>query len=66
MCDFQHSNNKQVPLNTDGSVESVQRVPCHSQAFSPTSDTTPFTPCVADLKAQIAAGTGSTSPPCAG
>ncbi|WP_328636196.1 alkaline phosphatase family protein [Streptomyces canus] len=62
MFDFRHPHNKQVLLNTDGSVKSVQRIPRHFQASSATSDTTPYAPYVADLKAQNAADSGSTSP----
>ncbi|WP_406155028.1 phospholipase C [Streptomyces canus] len=62
MFDFRHPHNKRVLLNTDGSVKSVQRIPRHFQASSATSDTTPYAPYVADLKAQNAADSGSTSP----
>ena len=57
-----HPNNKQVLLNTDGSVRSVQRIPRYAQASSGTWDKTPYAPYVAVLRAQNAADTGSTSP----
>ncbi|NEB04091.1 alkaline phosphatase family protein [Streptomyces sp. SID13726] len=62
MFDFRHPNDKQVLLNSDGSVKSVKRIPHYSQAASATSDRTPYAPYVADLKAQNVADTGSTSP----
>ncbi|MFJ9008523.1 hypothetical protein [Streptomyces canus] len=57
MFDFRHPNNKKVLLNTDGSVRSVRGIPRHSQASSTASDTTPYAPYVANLKAQNAAAT---------
>ncbi|MFI6670231.1 hypothetical protein ACIBM1_35595 [Streptomyces sp. NPDC050481] len=61
MFDFRHPNDKQVLLNTDGSVKPVQRIPRHSPVSPATWVKNPYAPYVADLKAQNAADTGSTS-----
>ncbi|MFF7559850.1 phospholipase C [Streptomyces pseudovenezuelae] len=65
MFDFRHPHDKQVLLNADGSVKSVGRIPHRPQtasAASAASAEVPYAPYVADLKAQEAADTGSTSP----
>ncbi|MFM9610568.1 phospholipase C [Streptomyces niveiscabiei] len=57
MFDFRHPNNKQVLLNTDGSVKSVKAIPGH---FARTAPSPQY---IADLKAQnVAADTSTTSP----
>ncbi|MFD5402998.1 phospholipase C [Streptomyces griseorubiginosus] len=62
MFDFRHPNDKQVLLNADGSVKSVQRIPHYARAASAPSGGKPYAPYVADLKAQDVADTGSISP----
>ncbi|MFJ4205463.1 phospholipase C [Streptomyces sviceus] len=62
MFDFRHPNDKQILLNADGSVKSVRKIPHRSPAASAASVKVPYPPYVADLKAQNAADTGSTSP----
>ncbi|MFM9445588.1 phospholipase C [Streptomyces acidiscabies] len=56
MFDFRHPNNKQVLLNTDGSVKSVKPIPSH---YPRTAASPQY---IADLKAQnVAADTSTTS-----
>ncbi|WP_030326053.1 phospholipase C [Streptomyces sp. NRRL B-3229] len=62
MFDFRHPNDKQVLLNADGSVRSVQRIPHYARAVSAPSGGKPYAPYAADLKAQDLADTDSTSP----
>jgi phospholipase C len=61
MFDFRHPNNKQVLLNSDGSVKSVKRIPHYTATSSSTSDK-PYAPYVQDLAAQNAADSSDTSP----
>jgi len=61
LFDFRHPNNKQVLLNADGSVKSVQPIP-HHYAKTSTSATASYPPYVQDLKAQNVADAASTSP----
>ena len=59
MFDFKHPNNKQVLLNTDGSVKSVKRIPHYTQTASSASDLAAYNQ---DLAAQNVADRSSTSP----
>ncbi|MFC8517245.1 phospholipase C [Streptomyces sp. NPDC057257] len=61
MFDFKHPNDKQVLLNSDGSVRSVKPIPHHyAQTASSASTHTPYPAYVQDLKAQnVAAGTSA-------
>jgi phospholipase C len=61
MFDFRHPNNKQVLLNTDGSVKSVKPIP-HHYAQTSTSAQGAYPPYVQDLKAQNIAASASVSP----
>ncbi|WP_328828944.1 alkaline phosphatase family protein [Streptomyces sp. NBC_00252] len=58
MFDFKHPNNKQVLLNTDGSVKSVKRIPHYTQTASSASDLAAYNQ---DLAAQNVSYSGSTS-----
>lgn len=60
MFDFRHPNNKQVLLNSDGSVKSVKRIPHYTQTTS-TSAQAPYAPYTQDLAAQNVADSTSTS-----
>ncbi|WP_344398848.1 alkaline phosphatase family protein [Streptomyces longisporus] len=62
LFDFKHPNNKQVLLNTDGSVKSVKGIPHHSGTVTAVSTQGAYPPYVQDLKAQNVADTGSASP----
>ncbi|MEU6553434.1 alkaline phosphatase family protein [Streptomyces sp. NPDC046915] len=62
MFDFRHPNDKQVLLNPDGSVKSVQRIPHYSQTSTAASTHAAYPPYVEDLKAQNAAASTSASP----
>ncbi|MGK3941171.1 alkaline phosphatase family protein [Streptomyces caeruleatus] len=63
MFDFKHPNNKQVLLNTDGSVRSVRPIPRHyAQATSSAAAHVPYPAYVQDLKAQSVADGTSASP----
>lgn len=63
MFDFRHPNDKQVLLNTDGSVRSVKPIPHHyGRAASAGSTHAPYPAYVQDLKAQNVAASSSTSP----
>ncbi|WP_405662720.1 phospholipase C [Streptomyces sp. NBC_00079] len=62
LFDFRHPNNKQVLLNTDGSVKSVKGIPHHSGTATNTSAHGAYPPYVHDLRAQNVADTGSASP----
>ncbi|MCX4853518.1 phospholipase C [Streptomyces canus] len=62
LFDFRHPNNKQVLLNSDGSVRSVKPIPHHyAQTASSASTHAPYPAYVQDLKAQNVADS-STSP----
>jgi phospholipase C len=61
LFDFGHPNNKQVLLNTDGSVKSVKGIPHHSGTATTVSAQGAYPPYVQDLKAQNVADTGSAS-----
>ncbi|WP_405906201.1 alkaline phosphatase family protein [Streptomyces sp. NBC_00828] len=58
MFDFKHPNNKQVLLNSDGSVKSVKRIPHYTQTASSASDLAAYNQ---DLAAQNVSYSGSTS-----
>ncbi|WP_406516100.1 alkaline phosphatase family protein [Streptomyces sp. NBC_00873] len=58
MFDFQHPNNKQVLLNSDGSVKSVKKIPHYARTATSASDLAAYTQ---DLAAQNVAYTGSSS-----
>jgi phospholipase C len=63
MFDFKHPNDKQVLLNTNGSVQSVKRIPHYSQTSSKAT-TAPYPAYVQDLKAQnVAAGQAVSNTP---
>ena len=62
LFDFKHPNNKQVLLNSDGSVKSVKGIPHHSGTVTAASAQGAYPPYVQDLKAQNVADTGSASP----
>ncbi|MFF4249844.1 phospholipase C [Streptomyces sp. NPDC001663] len=62
MFDFAHPNNKQVLLNSDGSVKSVKRIPHYTLTATTASAEKAYPPYVQDLKAQNVAAAGSTSP----
>ncbi|MFI7400702.1 phospholipase C [Streptomyces sp. NPDC049541] len=62
LFDFKHPNNKQVLLNSDGSVKSVKGIPHHSGTVTAVSAQGAYPPYVQDLKAQNVADTGSASP----
>ncbi|MCX4452365.1 alkaline phosphatase family protein [Streptomyces sp. NBC_01728] len=58
MFDFKHPNNKQVLLNSDGSVKSVKKIPRYARTATSASDLTAYNQ---DLAAQNVSYTGSTS-----
>ncbi|MFG2792493.1 phospholipase C [Streptomyces sp. NPDC048419] len=62
MFDFRHPNNKQVLLNSDGSVKSVKGIPHHGSTASSTSAEGAYAPYVQDLKAQNVADSSPASP----
>ncbi|MDH6455443.1 MULTISPECIES: alkaline phosphatase family protein [unclassified Streptomyces] len=63
MFDFKHPNNKQVLLNSDGSVKSVKPIPHHYGRTATSASThAPYPAYVQDLKAQNVADSNSTSP----
>jgi phospholipase C len=62
MFDFKHPNNKQVLLNSDGSVKSVKRIPHYTQTSTSTSAQAAYPPYVQDLKAQNVADASTASP----
>ncbi|PTM96748.1 phospholipase C [Streptomyces sp. VMFN-G11Ma] len=62
MFDFRHPNNKQVLLNSDGSVRSVSGIPHHSGSATTVSAKGAYPPYVQDLRAQNVADSGSPSP----
>ncbi|MRT45013.1 phospholipase, partial [Xylella fastidiosa subsp. multiplex] len=62
MFDFRHPNNKQVLLNSDGSVRSVRGIPHHSVSATSVSAQGAYPPYVQDLRAQNVADSGSPSP----
>ncbi len=62
MFDFRHPNNKQVLLNSDGSVKSVKKIPHYAQTATAASAKAEYAPYVEDLKAQNVADASSASP----
>ncbi|MER7644015.1 alkaline phosphatase family protein [Streptomyces sp. NPDC126522] len=60
MFDFRHPNDKQVLLNSNGSVKSVKRIPHYTQTSS-TATHAPYSAYVQDLKAQNVAATSDSS-----
>ena len=63
MFDFRHPNDKQVLLNSDGSVKSVRPIPHHyGRSASSAATHAAYPAYVQDLKAQNVAATGSASP----
>ncbi|MDO0930360.1 alkaline phosphatase family protein [Streptomyces sp. DG2A-72] len=62
MFDFRHPNNRQVLLNSDGSVKSVKKIPHCAQTPASASTQAAYPPYVQDLKAQNVADSSPASP----
>ncbi|WP_405875491.1 phospholipase C [Streptomyces sp. NBC_00005] len=63
LFDFRHPNDKQVLLNSDGSIKSVKGIPHYTGTSASAASThAAYPPYVQDLKAQNLADTGSASP----